>query len=130
MQEPRYRDRRAMSDQYPEEAESLIAPWFMQRTKQEILDACLQNRIPCVPVQTFDEALQDPQLGSRGYFKAMEHPVSGKLLYPGPPYRFSGPGVRLARPAPTLGQHNGLIFGEELGLGQAEVDSLRRDGII
>ena len=30
---PRYRDRRAMSDRYPEEAENLIAPWFMDHDK-------------------------------------------------------------------------------------------------
>ena len=34
MAKPRYRDRRAMSDEYPEEAEALIAPWFMQLTKE------------------------------------------------------------------------------------------------
>ncbi len=130
MQEPRYRDRRAMSDQYPEEAESLIAPWFMQRTKQEILDACLENRIPCVPVQTFDEALQDPQLNSRDYFQNLEHPESGGLFYPGTPYRFSRSEVRLVRPAPTLGQHNAQIFEQELGLGAGEMERLQREGSI
>ena len=130
MREPRYRDRRAMSDQYPEEAESLIAPWFMQRTKAEILRACLDNRIPCVPVKTFDEVLEDPQLSSRDYFQEVQHPEAGGYRYPGPPYRLSESPCRVVRPAPRLGQHNEEIFCGELGLGSEEVDELIRTGII
>jgi crotonobetainyl-CoA:carnitine CoA-transferase CaiB-like acyl-CoA transferase len=112
MDEPRYRDRRAMSDQYPAEAESLIAPWFMERTKEEILRACLENRVPCVPVKTFDEVLRDEQLNSRDYFQVVEHPAAGSYRYPGPPYRLSATPCRVVRPAPTLGQHNRQVLEE------------------
>jgi CoA:oxalate CoA-transferase len=127
MQDPRYRDRRAMSDQYPEEAESLIAPWFMQRTKEEILQLCLERRIPCVPVKTFDEVLDDPQLNARDYFQEVPHPAAGIYRYPGPPYRFAGSPCQVVRPAPTLGQHNEEIFCDELGYSPEE---LARLGII
>jgi len=130
MQDPRYRDRRAMSDQYPEEAEALIAPWFMQRTKEEILQLCLENRIPCVPVKTFDEVLDDPQLNARGYFQEVPHPEAGSYRYPGPPYRLSASSCWVVRPAPTLGQHNEEIFGGELGYRQEELAELARAGII
>ena len=130
MENPRYRDRRAMSDQYPEEAESLIAPWFMERTKAEILQACLEQRIPCVPVQTFDETLADPQLNARDNFQQLEHTEAGTCRYPGPPYRLSGAPARLVRPAPTLGQHNREVLGGELGLDAAELSQLERTGVI
>ncbi len=130
MDNPRYRDRRAMSDQYPEEAESLISPWFMERTKQEILAACLEHRIPCVPVQTFDEALADPQLKAREFFQEVSHPEAGEFRYPGPPYRLSRTGARLIRPAPTLGQHNREVYCGELGLSEAELAALRNSGTI
>ena len=128
--DPRYRDRRAMSDQYPAEAEALIAPWFMERTKAEILQACLEQRIPCVPVQTFDEALADPQLNARDYFREVEHPRTETYRYPGPPYRLAGAPARLLRPAPTLGQHNREILGNELGLDEAAISHLERAGVI
>jgi crotonobetainyl-CoA:carnitine CoA-transferase CaiB-like acyl-CoA transferase len=130
MQDPRYRDRRAMSDQYPEEAESLIAPWFMQRTGEEVLQACLENRIPCVPVKTFDEVIQDPQLNSRDYFREVHHPQAGDYRYPGPPYRLSQSPCKIVRPAPALGQHNGEILGGELGLDSQELEELARTGVI
>ena len=130
METPRYRDRRAMSDQYPEEAEALIAPWFMERTKREILEACLADRIPCVPVQTFDEAMADPQLSSREFFENVAHPESGTYRYPGQPYRFSGSQTRLARPAPTLGQHNEEVLAGELGISSSDLERMSQDGII
>ena len=130
MDKPRYRDRRAMSDQYPEEAEALIAPWFMERTKQEILEACLENRIPCVPVQTFDEALKDPQLTYRQFYADVEHDSAGMFRYPGPPYRFSAAGPLPVRPAPQLGQHNEEVLAGELGISPADLDRMGREGTI
>ena len=128
MEQPRFRDRRAMSDQYPDEAEALIAPWFMERTRQEILDACLENRIPCVPVQTFDDVLEDPQLNARDFFQSVDHPAAGEYRYPGAPYRLSKTPCRLSRPAPLLGQHNREVFCGELGLSETELAALTAAG--
>ena len=107
---PRYRDRRAMSDQYPEEAENLIAPWFMEHDKAEILQLCLENRIPCAPVLTIDEMLETPQLRERAWFRDHDHPEAGRFRYPGAPVRLNGSPCRIARPAPLLGQHNHEVF--------------------
>ena len=107
---PRYRDRRAMSDQYPEEAESLIAPWFGEHGKDEILRLCLENRIPCAPVLTMDEALESPQLLARRWFREVDHPQAGRLKYPGAPVRLHGSPLKVTGPAPTLGQHNNEVL--------------------
>ena len=105
-EDPRYRDRRAMSDQYPEEAESLIAPWFKEHNKDEILQLCLENRIPCAPVLTMDEALESPHLLARRWFREIDHPRVGTLKYPGPPMRLHGSPLKVSGPAPMLGEHS------------------------
>ena len=128
--EPRYRDRRAMSDQYPEEAESLLTPWFMEHTKDEILNLCIENRVPCVPVREFDEVMADEQLNSRDYFREVDHPAAGVLRYPGAPFRLSATPCRVVRPAPSLGQHNGEILGGELGISEDELRSLSENGVV
>jgi crotonobetainyl-CoA:carnitine CoA-transferase CaiB-like acyl-CoA transferase len=107
---PRYRDRRAMSDQYPEEAENLIAPWFMEHDKAEILQLCLENRIPCAPVLTMDEALELSHLHQRHWFVESEHSEAGGYRYPGAPVRLHGSPCRVVRPAPLLGQHNADVL--------------------
>ena len=129
-EEPRYRNRRAMSDEYPEEAEALITPWFMQHTKEEILRICMEHRVPCVPVKTFDEVLDDPQLNSREFFQELGHAEAGTFRYPGPPFRMTGTPCYYARPAPTLGQHNRGILCGELGVEVSRLVDMARAGVI
>lgn len=64
------------------------------------------------------------------FFQAMDRAVVGTHLYPGLALR-SGAGRRYTteRPAPTIGQDNGDVFGA-LGFSAERVEALRRSGII
>jgi crotonobetainyl-CoA:carnitine CoA-transferase CaiB-like acyl-CoA transferase len=42
----------------------------------------------------------------------------------GIPWRLSGTPGRISRPAPLLGEHNQYVFGELLGLPEAEIRRL------
>ena len=127
---PRYRNRRAMSDEYPEEAEALIIPWFMQHTKDEILKICMEHRVPCVPVRTIDEVLEDSHLNSRDFFQELRHPEAEVFRYPGAPYRMEGTPCRYVRPAPTLGQHNEEVLCGELGVEPGRLAGMFRAGVL
>ena len=127
---PRYRNRRAMTEEYPEESEALIAPWFRERTKADIFELCRQNRVPCVPVKTIDEVISEPHLRQRGYWQERQQPGIGELTYPGPPYRFPRSPWRLARPAPRLGQHNQEVYCGRLGFSPGELTRLHQAGVV
>ena len=128
--EPRYRNRRAMAEEYPDEAEALIAPWFLERTKEEIFRICMEHRVPCVPVRTLKEVVEDPHLEERQFFVEVEHPVAGRLKQPGTPFRMSKTPGQIAAPAPTLGQHNEEVYSARLGLSQEELVRLRMAGVV
>ena len=75
--------------------------------------------------------LPNPQLEARGFFHELEHPVAGRLRYPGLPMRFSAIDPReLVTPPPTLGQHNDEVLGGELGLSRDELSHLREAKVI
>jgi crotonobetainyl-CoA:carnitine CoA-transferase CaiB-like acyl-CoA transferase len=83
------------------------------------------------PVQTVQDARDDRQLLERQYFVDVEVPALGRALtYPGAPYRMSATPWRLHRPAPRLGEHNAAIYGGVLGLSEADLTSLRQEGVI
>lgn len=128
--DPRYRDRRAMATQYPEEVDARLAPWLMAHTKAEIFAACRENHIPTAPVRTIDEVLQDDHLQARGFFAEVSREDIGALKMAGGPYRFSETPCAISRPPPLLGEHNEEVFCGRLGLGKDDLRDLRRAGII
>ena len=129
-QEERYRNRRAMAEEYPDESEALIAPWFKERTKQEIFQLCMEAKVPCAPVRTIEDVAQDEHLNARGYFVDVEHPTAGKLRHPGSPFRLSETPGNIGGPAPTLGQHNEEILCGRLGVDKARLGRLRMAGVV
>ncbi|MCI0864295.1 MAG: hypothetical protein J4N69_08670, partial [Chloroflexi bacterium] len=93
----------------------------------------LDRRILLFPVATPSALQGHPQLEARGFFKELDHPELGVAVqYPGA-FIKSGDGGDIAglyRRPPLIGEHNADIFQGELGLSGAELDSLKRSGVI
>lgn len=90
---PRYRDRRAMGQEYPDEVDALLTDWLQQHTKEEIFSICRERRIPFAPVRTMDELVSDPQLEHRSFYRALD--VGGQTVKaPRGPWRFQPPAGR------------------------------------
>jgi crotonobetainyl-CoA:carnitine CoA-transferase CaiB-like acyl-CoA transferase len=84
----------------------------------------------CAPIQTAAEILADEQLKEREYFVEVDHPVTGKLPYPGAPFIMNETPFAICCPAPLLGQHNEEIYCGELGLSKDELLSLHTQGVV
>ncbi len=128
--EQRYRNRRAMSEEYPEEVEALLAPWFAERTKKEIFNACREAHTPFAPVRTVEDLLKDAQLAHRRYFMEVKHPEAGTWTYPSAPFKLSEAPGGVWRPAPRLGEHNEEVYCERLGFSRMDLVDLRRAGVV
>ena len=88
----------------------LLGEWTSRFSKYDVARWGQERRIPCFPVNTAEDLFTDPHLAEREFFSELEHPVAGKLRYPGAAYRLSNSAnVANRRPAPTLGQHNSLL---------------------
>jgi CoA:oxalate CoA-transferase len=127
---PRYRNRRAMHEEYPDETDTLLKPWFKEHTQDEIFQLCQQNRIPFSPIYNMGELASHPHLRARNFFIELTHPRAGQLPYPVGPCRFSKTNWRYERAAPLLGQDNEEILGQRLGYSREEIADLRRSGVI
>ena len=127
-QEPRFRNRTVMNNEYADEVDGYVEQWLLQHTKAELLEMALEHRIPLAPVRGFDEVRNDPSLAM--LFTEIDRRDTGAIAYPGPPYAISGTDASQPRPAPTLGQHNSEIYCGELGFTPEEVAQLYRTGII
>lgn len=91
----------------------LLSEWSVGYSKHEIARLGQEQRIPCFPVNTVLDLLDDEHLAHREFFVEIEHPAAGTLKYPGAAYKLSNSQLPVAaRPAPLLGEHNGLILGK------------------
>jgi crotonobetainyl-CoA:carnitine CoA-transferase CaiB-like acyl-CoA transferase len=110
-----------------EAIESLVSRWTAPRTKHEVEHLLQSHGIPAAGVLTPEDRVNDPQFVSRGFFRTIEHPVSGPQRHRGSPFRLAG--VELARRrAPLLGEHTGEVLAQS-GFSQAEIAELDALGI-
>ncbi|MFN0164634.1 MAG: CoA transferase [Burkholderiales bacterium] len=85
--EARYQDLRSMGTRYPDEVDTLVAPWFASRTKAELEAIAIANNLIVSPLRDFAEVLDTTQFAERNYFS--EARVAGRRLrVPGLPFRF------------------------------------------
>lgn len=129
-QNSRYRNRRAMHEEYPDEVNALLIPWLKEHTVEELFQLCIERRIPLVPIYRVNELVNHPHLKQRDFFVELDHPQAGRLKYPEGPCRFSETNWQIERPAPLLGEHNEIILGQRLGYSSQELAELAREGVI
>jgi formyl-CoA transferase len=126
--DPRYADRRDRV-QFIDEIDDMIEAWTEKRTKHEVLETLAGAGIPCGAVLDSTEVLADPHLRRRGFIVDLEHPTRGGYPMPANPVRLSDSPTEVVR-APLLGEHNAEVYRTLLGYGAADLDALRRDGVI
>jgi len=113
---------------------TVVERWTSTHTTGELFELAQLLRFPWAPVESPREVLENPQLETRTFFHELDcagH--EGHLRCPGLPYRFgfSSPGqAGPPRRAPLIGEHNGEVYRNELGLAQEEIDRLSNNGVI
>ncbi len=112
------------------EAMATIAPWFRVRPADEIVARGQELRIPMVKVATARDVVENPQFNGRGFFTDLGTPATGQVTAFGRPFNLSVTPWRLDRPAPTLGQHNQLVYCNRLGFSKDELVILSEQGVL
>lgn len=112
------------------EFDALWYSWLADHSKDELFQKFLDARIASAPVNSPADLHAFPHLKERQYFTEIDHPQTGKVEYPGAPFKMSETPWHVRYPAPLLGQHNEEIYCERLGYPREELVQLRESGII
>jgi crotonobetainyl-CoA:carnitine CoA-transferase CaiB-like acyl-CoA transferase len=99
---------------------------FRERTTADWL-ARLRGRVPCAPVNTVAEALDDEQVRAREMIIEVKHPELGTLREVASPVKTPG-AITEPAPAPKLGQHTDELLRDLLGYDDAKIARLRSAG--
>ena len=104
-----------------DELDGIIAEWSSGLDHNEASAQLQAAGVPAAPVLANWEMVSNPHIFERGFYLPVGHPEMGVFPYPGMPWKLSVTPGRVRRAAPLYGQHNRLIFGEWLGLSEAEL---------
>ena len=100
---------------------------FAERTTADWL-ARLRGRVPCAPVNTIAQALEDEQVRAREMIVQVKHPRLGTLREVASPVKTDG--TPAPTRAPALGEHTEEILRDVLQYPAARIAALRASGVL
>ena len=112
-----------------EEVNRIVAAWVGANDHRTVLSQCAEAGAPASLIYSIADIFQDPQYRARGNIKMAASRI-GALAVPEVVPRLSGTPGKIEWLGAGLGEHNGLVFGELLGMDDAEIAALRDGGVI
>jgi formyl-CoA transferase len=106
----------------------LIEEWTSKLTKWQVMDQLNAFDIPCGPILSTKELIEDETLAELGAVVEVDHPERGRFKTVGCPLRLSDSPVEVLSP-PLLGEHTAEIL-RSLGYSPEEIDGFRGAGAI
>ena len=113
-----------------DELDAIIGVWSSALTKDEAFQRLIAEDVPSAPVRDLDEVINDPHMHSRGMLHHVDHPQFGKLVLPSSPLKMGDSPHPPRQESASLGDHNGQVYAEWLGLSVKEIETLKADGVI
>jgi formyl-CoA transferase len=107
----------------------LIEEWSINLDKYEVLAQLNAHNIPCGPILSTKELIEDASLAENNMIVTVEHPERGSFTTVGCPIKLSDSPVKVDT-SPLLGQHNEDVYVRELGVDPERFAALQKAGVI
>ena len=91
---------------------TLLEQEALLRTSQEWMEFCDRVSIPCMPVLTLEQVLEDEHVRAIGFVQSDTHPTEGRYRALQSPVRFGNTPYALGRHAPRIGEHTAEVLAE------------------
>src|SRR5262249_34857696 len=114
---------------HEQEIDAAISAWTASLDAAEALQRLEAASVPAGPIYSVADMVRDPHFHARGLFhevQANRKSLKGPALIPS----LTATAGSTDWPGPAVGAHNREILGGMLGLSDADLDMLQRDGII
>jgi crotonobetainyl-CoA:carnitine CoA-transferase CaiB-like acyl-CoA transferase len=115
-----------------ENADQIIAIMegiFIQRTVKEWMDRLVAADVPCGPVNTIEQALNEPQILDQNMVVDVEF-QGERIKMAGSPIKMSGTPIPMYNSPPLLGEHTDQILSMLLKYDKEKIEKLRQERVI
>ena len=110
----------------------LLVPVMKTQSSAHWIDGLVERGVPASPVNDIGEVFADEQILHRGMKISVpdDDAQGGAVDLIGNPIKMSETPISYRRPPPSLGQHTDEVLKEVLGMSDAELQRLRKEGLI
>lgn len=102
---------------------------FLKKTQREWMDIFINLDACVMPVKSFSEACEDPQIQARDMVVEMNHPKLGKIQNVASPIKYSRTPLKIRSFAPKIGQNTKEVL-RSLGYSDDKIRDLKKKGIM
>jgi formyl-CoA transferase len=106
-----------------------IEQWTMTKTKFEAMEILNKDDIPCGPILSMKELIEDQSLRATGTVVEVDHPTRGKYFSVGNPIKMSDSPSEVTR-SPLLGEHTDEVLRQVLGFTDHQVAEIHDSGAL
>jgi crotonobetainyl-CoA:carnitine CoA-transferase CaiB-like acyl-CoA transferase len=126
--DPRFADNDARV-RHRDQLRPILAELFVMKDSTHWLTLLDQAGVPCGPVNDVLAAFDQPQARAREMRVVVTHPTLGPMDQIGLPIKLTATPASIRSAPPLLGEHSAQILAE-LGYSDAEVATLRAEGVV
>jgi formyl-CoA transferase len=112
-----------------DEVDAIVGRWTRGRMKDDVARTLKAANIPCAPVVTLPELLDDPHVRERGVLRTVTDDRGTFTTLGSPLFLSDSPMVEPSRSG-ALGEHTNSVLDDELGMSSDEIAKLRDTGVI
>lgn len=114
---------------HEETLEAFVENWSSNLTNIEVVSLLENAHIPCAPVKTIGELVDDEHIKARNTIVECDYPGIGTYAMAANPIRISDYEQPVER-APLLGEHNEEVLSKFLGYSLEKIQGLKKEGAL
>ena len=126
--DPNFKDRMARWHN-KKELLTAIQNILLTKTRAQWLEILIEHEVPCGPVNSVADILNDRHVLERPMVVTTQHPTAGELKLLGNPIKFPAHGELPVQPPPLLGQHTSEVLSGWLRLSPDRLQALKAKGV-
>jgi len=116
---------------YMDQLMTPLKHFFKRHSKKTLFEKGLEKHIMLFPLCTTEDIARSTQLAQRKYWLDLHHDdLNREVRYPGAFVSLPSTAITLKTRAPRVGEHNEVIYKEELGLSTGFIEQLQFKKII
>ena len=115
--------------EHMDDLDAVVERWTRTLTKDDLTRRLTDLKIPCAPVVTLAELLEDPHVRERGVLRTVTDDQGSFMTLGSPLFLSDSPIVEPTRPG-GLGADTDEVLAQELGMSADDIAKLRDAGVI